>query len=133
MRTCKSCGRTHADGTRRCVACGESLADATSRTHGLEQAPAGAAGLHEPWLWQPSQIGRRQPKTPRKSGASTTTRTTPRHFLVPPFGGWVKLEARAGAVLVIGRDESCAMQVRAKTVSRRHAQLRFEGNPLTAF
>lgn len=129
MRTCV-CGTQASDHAARCPRCGERLDDAARGkiARGAEQAPPGASGLHEAWLWQPSQIGRRAPKTRPATG-----RTGPQHFLVPALGDPLKLDARAGVVLVLGRDETCDLPIRSQSVSRRHAQIRFAGSPVEAY
>jgi hypothetical protein len=91
---------------------------------GPSQAPPGSVGLLEPWLWQPSTIGRRH-----TTGRVATTR----HYLVPPFGEWIRLAVAQGAVLVLGRDESCDVRISSPSVSRRHAELRFRGDPARAY
>ncbi len=128
MRTCNECGTRASETALRCPKCGGSLPrpESPARPRGLEQAPPGAAGLHEAWLWQPSQIGKRQPRV-------GTGRAEARHFLVPALGSVLPLDSKSGVVLVLGRDEGCEVRIRSQTVSRRHAQIRFEGSPARAY
>jgi pSer/pThr/pTyr-binding forkhead associated (FHA) protein len=75
--------------------------------------------MPEPWL-APSSIGKRVPKVDQRKDL---------HYLVPPFGEPIALDSAASHVTVLGRDEDCGVQIKSPTVSRRHAEIAFKGDP----
>lgn len=122
-RVCARCGKENAPSATACAACRRPLGPRSEKPTLKDQDAPGTSGLVlEPWIWQPT-IGRRTP---------ATRRADERHFLVPPFGDALRLPAAAGTAIVLGRDETCDLRISSPTVSRRHAELRFEGAPLRA-
>src|SRR5581483_9240453 len=99
MQTCLRCGSASATTDATCARCHAPLGRKVSARRGgttpAQDAPGSSGLVLEPWLWQQSGIGRRQPRT-RAAAAQ--------HLLVPPFGEPLRLEATSGTTLVIGRD-----------------------------
>lgn len=120
MRKCPRCGARNDDEAPVCSLCGNTLAAA--RSEGARSAgkggPPASGPLIEPRLWQ---AGKPRRAAPKKA-------TDERHYLVPPFGEVLRLEVGSDP-LVLGRDEDCEIRIASPTVSRRHAEIAFEGGP----
>jgi hypothetical protein len=54
-----------------------------------------------------------------------------RNYIVPPVGDPVKIEP--GFTYLMGRDTACQIRIGSAKVSRKHAEVAFEGNPPTPF
>ncbi|MBI3724800.1 FHA domain-containing protein [bacterium] len=128
MKTCLRCGAQNVEPLGSCSQCRAPLVNAVSKgttRRARSQDPPGATGLMlEPWLWQPSSIGRHQPKATARAET---------HLLVPPFGEALRLEPSSGRKVVLGRGEECDVRIGSPTVSRRHAEIVFRGQPARAF
>ena len=107
MQKCPNCGYKNSFNALNCQLCNHDLSSApqTGRPLGGDPNVVFGAGL----------------TTRRFAGA------TERYYMVPMVGDQVKLEP--GFTYLIGRDVACQIRVSSPKASRKHAELKFEGNP----
>jgi hypothetical protein len=108
MKKCSKCGYKNKDQDFACNLCANKLPDQPTReaSHGLE-----------PRLWS---TGAAKPER-----VNRTELLTERHYFVPPVGEPVKLDMTT--TLLIGREEACHVRLASPKVSRKHAEIRWEG------
>ena len=133
MKFCQTCGRENEDSATTCKDCKASLGTTSRprpRAASREQEPPGASGLLvDPNLWAVRRRDRDAGRRHAPAAPPVTPVPEERHLLVPPLGEPLRLDVRAEP-LVIGRDdESCDVVIASATVSRKHAQIVFKGDP----
>jgi len=107
---CASCGYKNDLGATTCQLCSHKLGEAPRTGFMLGSGPDPNAG----------NVG----------GATATRRfgsNVERHYVVPSVGDYIKLEP--AFTYLIGRDESCRIRIGSPHVSRKHAEIHFEGTP----
>jgi hypothetical protein len=135
MKKCTHCGYKNSNEADSCNLCSNRLPkDPTP-----ERPTAGAVAnepFHEPRKWAgsggpPARIQRGPAAEGSAAPGPRADVNTERHYLVPPTGDVVRLEL--DKVATIGRDAACQIKIASGKVSRRHADIRWEGNPPKPF
>ena len=109
MISCPRCGEDNEQDSRFCKHCGQNLSEASV---GLEDEDTLILRLLK------SESAEEQPEV-----------TTARIWVLDPTGEHVERDYELkDEITLIGRREDCAISLPSNTVSRRHAQIRREGN-----
>lgn len=112
MQRCSNCGYKNDFNAQNCQLCSAKLGEPPRRVIGAEPDIGHGAGSG--------------PSTKRILGGASE-----RHYMVPTVGDHVKLEP--GFSYLMGRDQSCRIRVGSPKVSRKHAEIIFQGEPSKPF
>lgn len=134
MLKCPKCNYKNPDDARFCNLCSNKIDPATAQfSGGAKKAPPPDAFMFEPRMLGGGINRRTQNMGPAGGmGGEAAPAKAPekapvdRHFVLPPAGDPARIEP--GSAYMIGREETCQIRITAPRVSRKHAELKFEGD-----
>ncbi len=138
MLKCSKCGYKNSDDAKVCNLCSNKIdpSNSTFASAGKKGPPADAfmfeprmlgGGINRRTQNLGSGMGGGVAGAVGMGGAPAPVAEPPkdRHFVVPPTGEPARIEA--GTVYLIGREETCQIRITAPRVSRKHAEIKFDG------
>jgi pSer/pThr/pTyr-binding forkhead associated (FHA) protein len=119
---CSKCGYKNTDDARICNLCSNKLDPSTSVLTSSGPGGAKKAPSADHFMFEPRMLGG---GVNRRTANLGSTPAADRHFLIPPTGEPARIEP--GTTYLVGREESAQIRVQAPRVSRRHAEIKFDG------